>query len=328
MSGWRLDWRGSSGSLWSRSRDHNGTDHLDLLNGAHHVSSPNVLGREGSRKERKGRKGLRKRFMSLTEGLANLLSSEKKEQEPTKPTNFEPFDHSDLEGDVVTSGYWSDHTPNTHGHRGSSSSLVSYREKSLGPSWTSPVLGRFQKKTVDSVSTRKEASKPRQSPVGPVKAPPSPPPRRFSLWAMDVHYEHYLYTEPRPTPNPDLQDKPPPPPPPVRYFNLKSSMAQQPGRQGSPQLQTQLSTSSLESRAHPYTPATPSPYTSKSSTPFTSRTTTPLCSPAKRVRSLSDGRIEGGRATSEGHGKESRADWYRRKSQARRRTHCRQYCTQ
>ncbi|XP_042240486.1 glutamate receptor-interacting protein 2-like isoform X2 [Homarus americanus] len=317
-SGWRLDWRGSSGSLWSRGRDCDGPDGLDLLNGARHVPPSGSGGREGGRNRRKG---LRKRFLSLTEGLASFLSGDKKEKESIKPANFRPFDHStDL--DVTNSGYCSDYSSDCraeHRRKNSNSSLSSF--KGVAPSvafWTNPVNGRPAGHVVGSACSKSQGS---------VKAPPSPPPRRFSLWAMDVRYDHYYFPDPlRPaasvTYEPSIMPvKPLPPPPPIRYYNMAPPKSPLMSRHTSPRPQPPSpSVISLVAPKRPRTPPSPrsqSPF--RSGTPPTPRVSTPMGSPVMRGRSLSDSRTDASRAGSEVRGRESRAEWYRRKSQARRR---------
>ncbi|XP_071550791.1 glutamate receptor-interacting protein 2 isoform X2 [Panulirus ornatus] len=331
-SGWRLDWRGSSGSLWSRGRECGGPDGLDLLNGARHVPPTGTTGREGGRSRRKG---LRKRFLSLTEGLASFLTGDKKEKEQVKHANFRHFNHStDFDGDNANSGYCSDYSPECHSEhkrKNSNTSISSLKEVCRKiPVWTSPVNGHPSGQVVGPGSTKGLSSSCSKS-QGSVKAPPSPPPRRFSLWAMDVRYDHFYFPDPlRPSapvsyvpPMPVEPTTPPPPPPPIRYFNLAPPKSPLLSRHNSPRPQPPSpSLSSLVVPKRPRTPPSPrshSPF--RSCTPPTSRVTTPLGSPVLRGRSLSDSRTESSRAGSEGRGRESRAAWYRRKSQARRRAH-------
>lgn len=329
-SGWRLDWRGSSGSLWSRGRDCGGTDGLDLLNGARHVPPPGTSVREGGRSRRKG---LRKRFLSLTEGLASFLTGDKKEKEPVKHANFRHFNHStDLDGDLTNSGYCSDYSSECrtdHQRKDSNTSIISLKDVTpRAPVWTSTVSGPSSGQVVGPGAT-KGLSSPCSKSQGSVKAPPSPPPRRFSLWAMDVRYDHFYFPDPlRPTAPvsyvPSMSTSPPPPPP-IRYYNLAPPKSPLLSRHNSPRPQPPSpSMPSLGAPKRPSTPPSPrshSPF--RSCTPPTSRVSTPLGSPVLRGRSLSDSRTESSRAGSEARGRESRAAWYRRKSQARRRAHSR-----
>ncbi|XP_063609660.1 glutamate receptor-interacting protein 2-like isoform X2 [Penaeus indicus] len=327
--GRRLDWRGSSGSLWGRGRDHgSGTDNLDLLNGARHIVPPSGDGRSATH-GRPRRKGLRKRFLSLTEGLTNFLSGDKKEKEPVKRSAFRPFDHStDLDVDLV-SGYCSDYSSDcrTEYRRKNSNSSMSSFKRSVSP-WSGPVNGRSGGQLVSGAATQ---SGPLASakPQGPVKAPPSPPPRRYSLWAMDVQYDHYFFPDPlRPNapvsyvPPPPPPVKAPPPPPPIRYFNLAPPVSSSMSRQTSPRPYQPPSPSvarllSAKRACSPPSPRSHSPF--RGGTPPTPRVSTPLGSPVLRGRSKSDSRTESSRAGSESRGHDSRAAWYRRKSQARKR---------
>nr|XP_045595100.1 glutamate receptor-interacting protein 2-like isoform X5 [Procambarus clarkii] len=154
---------------------------------------------------------------------------------------------------------------------------------------------------------------------GSAKAPPSPPPRRFSLWAMDVHYDHYYYPDPRHPDDSVIYDPPvdpPPPPPPIRCYNMAPPRSPLLSRQNSPRPQPLLSLAALERPGTPPSSRSHSPF--RSGTPPTPRATTPMGSPVMRDRSFSDSHAA--RATSEAPSRvESRAAWYRRKSQARRR---------
>nr|XP_053635435.1 glutamate receptor-interacting protein 2-like [Cherax quadricarinatus] len=317
-SGWRLDWRGSSGSLWSRGRECRGPDSLDLLNGARHVPPSGSSPRGGGRPRRSG---FRKRFLSLTEGLTNFLTGEKKDKQPTKPSNFRPFDHStDLE--LSNSGYCSDYSSDCrteHIRKNSNSSLSSFKDlPSSLVSWVSPVNGRPSGHVMNP-----GAPKVLSKSQGSVKAPPSPPPRRFSLWAMDVHFDHYYFPDPL-HPNDSITYEPPAPPPPpppsICYYNLAPPKSPLLSRQNSPRPRAPTPLSALKRPRTPPSPRAQSPF--RSCTPPTPRVTTPIGSPVMRGRSLSDSRgTDVSRAASETRTRESRAAWYRRKSQARRRAH-------
>ncbi|XP_068237802.1 glutamate receptor-interacting protein 2 isoform X2 [Palaemon carinicauda] len=331
----RLDWRGSSGSLWSRGSGKDkgsGTDGLDLLNGARHIPPSGSNGGKDGGQGRPRRKGLRKRFLSLTEGLASFLSGDKKEKEEpmVKSTAFRPFDHNtDLDVDLINSGYCSDYSSDCRSEyrrKNSNSSVSSFKgETRKLPSWRSPVIGRSAGRIVEN-SSPKPFTKTNSKSQGSVKAPPSPPPRRYSLWAMDVHYDHYFFPDPlRPAasvncgpPSPPL--KPPPPPPPIRFFNLAPPKSPMLIRQSSPRPQAPSPSllALAKTQKRPSTPPTPrshSPF--RSGTPPTPRVTTPLDSAIMRGRSLSDSRSES-RAGSQGP--DSRAAWYRRKALARKQT--------
>ncbi|XP_066964417.1 glutamate receptor-interacting protein 2 isoform X2 [Macrobrachium rosenbergii] len=365
MSSKRLDWRGSSGSLWSRGSGKDkasGTDGLDLLNGARHIPPSGSNGRDACHNHgRPRRKGLRKRFLSLTEGLASFLSGERKEKdEPVlKNTAFRPFDHNtDLDVDLLNSGYCSDYSSDCRSeYRRKNSgddvaSVSSFKggSQKLLPSWRSPVrspvIGRPGAVTAVAAAAGRggpcrivENSSPRpymktnSKSQGSVKAPPSPPPRRYSLWAMDVHYDHYFFPDPlRPTaagtydpsspPTPPL--KPPPPPPPIRFFNMAPPKSPLLMRQGSPRPQTP-SPSVLAFGKRPgsppplsNSPRSQSPFL-RGGTPPTPRVTTPLDASVMRGRSHSDSRSDS-RAGSLGPS-DSRAAWYRRKAMARKQSH-------
>ncbi|KAK7066747.1 Glutamate receptor-interacting protein 1 [Halocaridina rubra] len=346
-SSWRLDWRGSSGSLWSRgsgresTKGSDGLDRLDLLNGARHIppSGHTGGGREGGNHGRPNRrKGLRKRFLSLTEGLASFLTGDKKEKEEPPPKHtgaFRPFDHNtDIDVDLLNSGYCSDYSSDCRSEyrrKNSDSSLSSFKGGGGGssgngrntvkvPPWRSPVHGRSSGRVVESGGLKTPKNQ-----GSAVKAPPSPPPRRYSLWAMDVHYDHYFFPDPlRPNaavnyspPSPPL--KPPPPPPPIRFFNLAPPKSPMFVRQSSPRPQAPSPALSAISNAssRPRTSSnhrSQSPY--RSGTPPTPRVSTPLEASTMRGRSLSDSRSD---SRGGSQGPDSRAAWYRRKSMARRR---------
>lgn len=303
-SSWRLDWRGSSGSLWSRSRGHGGPDSLDLLNGSpHSPDSPTP-----SRTRHRG--SLRKRFRSLTEGLAGFLTGDKKEKDQDKkdiirPTNFRPFDHS---RDMVATDVWPDHNL-----RGSAASLAAFsRDRDVSPSLPSQASSRQgralpQTPPADNHSECDSTSGSRTH-AGPVKAPPSPPPRRFSLWAMDVQYVHYQYSPAPPSPAPStpacLKPSQTPPPPLSRSPPSPCFSRAQP----SPRVRG--------SSTPPRSPHTPRRQASpRCVTPPGGVLNTPVGSPVMRGRSLSDSKVESRGKIS------SRAAWYRRKSQARRHAH-------
>ncbi|XP_045132371.1 glutamate receptor-interacting protein 2-like isoform X11 [Portunus trituberculatus] len=294
-SGWRLDWRGSSGSLWSRNRGHGGPDSLDLLSGAQHVSSSPTA-------ERGRRSGLRKRFLSLTEGLAGFLAGDRKEKDKdvVRTANFRPFDHS---RDLVTSEFWPDQTNSL---RGSSNSLSAFREAPSVPSRSSSRQERTSGHTLPTDASEKSenGAVPARcrTPTGPIKAPPSPPPRRFSLWAVDVQYSQYYYSD-QIISNANPSSASPQPRPPSSIPIHCSPPSPRPAIKGPPLSAVRGSSTPPRS---PHTPRRqPSP---KSETPPTSR----VGSPVMRGRSLSDSKVEG-----RGKGS-SRAAWYRRKSQARR----------
>ncbi|CAL4088328.1 unnamed protein product, partial [Meganyctiphanes norvegica] len=256
---------------------------------------------------------------------------------------------TDMEVDVINSGYASDYSSEiTRYESPRYHNLASFRAASRGVAgWNTP-------------------GSPGPKPRGlksPVKAPPSPPPRRYSLWAFDhMNYEHrdeeepiyqqagpsYLLT-PAPPTIPSM--KAPPPPPPVRHAVPTTSPASngmsflQPvygafAGQKSPRLAPRASpVPTISSCSHtPPIRRALSPF--RSGTPPGGRAGTPLGSPILRGRSSSDSRQEvtgrnklsrsesrdscsatvvGGRVIGVSNPGETRAEWYRRKSNARRR---------
>ena len=226
-----LDWRGSSGSLWGRGSK----GEPDIVNGTRDEGRPPDSGKSNYGKSR--RKGLRKRFLSLTEGLATLLTTknEKKEfRERSVSVSRGSIRENKFENSDLNSGYSSDVEHRSECRRTNSIGSVSSFKPSLprnnsklisssssfnindkkGKEWKSPLLER---RCTDSILKTR-----------PGKAPPSPPPRRYSLWALPDTEE---YTEPLKPPlsahltafiTSPPQLKPPPPPPPIRFCNQVS----------------------------------------------------------------------------------------------------------
>ena len=318
-----LDWRGSSGSLWGRGSK----GEPDILTSTRDEGRPPEYYKSQNGKSR--RKGLRKRFLSLTEGLATLINgNEKKEKERSVSrgnSKEKKFESSD-----INSGYCSDYEPRTECRRTNSIGSVSSFRPSLpvkNPTsannssnnnkvekeWKSPLLER---RCTDSII------KPR-----PGKAPPSPPPRRYSLWALpgseeyieplkaplSAHLNSYITSPP--------QIKPPPPPPPVRYCNQFTSSISPPGSPrippGSPFSRFNHCRSSSPSPA-PVSPKRPESPVFKDFDSILYRSYTPPSSPLV-VSAFDKSRNTPprfSRANSEAS--DQRTDWYRRKALSRR----------
>ncbi|CAL4088324.1 unnamed protein product [Meganyctiphanes norvegica] len=289
----RFEWRGSSGTLWGRgSKETTPDDGPDILNGARDIKDGGGV----TNKSRK-RPGIRKRFRSLTEGLVGFLQGGEKKETEEKP--FKRFNHNtDMEVDVINSGYASDYSSEiTRYENPRYHNLASFRAASRGVgSWNTP----------GSPGLTPRGLKPL------VKAPPSPPPRRYSLWAFDhMNYEHmdqqepiYQHTTPKylltNAPPAISSMKPPPPPPPVRYIIPTTSAGSgisflQPVYSSiagpkSPRLAPRASpVPAISSYSHnPPVRRALSPF--RSATPHSDRSCTPIGSPVLRGRSSSDSR--------------------------------------
>ena len=151
-------WRGSTGSLWAQ-RDTQRGDGGDLSRPTS-ASPPEELHPKG-RKRRSS--GLRRRFHSLTEGLSSVLTSKK--HHPSGSDSPDLSRKSTFYVDIEREGR------DTFGANG-------YEKYSDSENNNKPREYKNYALIKSSLHARQTRS------MSKVKAPPSPPPRRYTLWGV------------------------------------------------------------------------------------------------------------------------------------------------
>ena len=179
------DWRGSTGTLWNKQKKP-----PDILSpsGRPVSATPPDTVEDTPKSRRKG--GLRKKFRSLTEGLSNLFTGDKRDSSAKRDYNS-PLrlrksvfyvDHGFARDTPVTDVNDETKYAKMNGDTSETIRLSHYRiipspdciHEPLSNPLVYPRLTRSMSQGTGSGSCKK-----------PVRAPPSPPPRRYTLWGLN-----------------------------------------------------------------------------------------------------------------------------------------------
>ncbi|RXG71508.1 Glutamate receptor-interacting protein 2 [Armadillidium vulgare] len=204
----KFAWKGSMGSLGEEQRKHRTSEEPDLLNGVF-LTRNNSSSEESRRVNR--RKGLRKRFLSLTDGISQLFLSDKNESKTVSRKNsVENLSSSKKFSSAEKIGSFSDELP------------FFLRRESSFSSFRPPDINGLEFETSYKALDGKRIQTPQMERSR--KAPSSPPPkhahRNLISPISSPIYDRMQKAPSSPPPSLDRLKKAPPSPPPRRYSFL------------------------------------------------------------------------------------------------------------